>query len=233
MRRAITAGMVVFLLAYAGAYGSDTARAGLSHRLPEAKLTNVTLSDAIQFLQDAGGLNIDVDWKSLAALNVTRDALINLNLHDVRIGKILSLILSQAAPGDALTYYVDDNVVEVTSQTVADQKLVTAVYYVEDLVSVNDNFDPTLTNVQNAQGGQSSGGGASNPFSASGTSSTAGNSADAKENKAQKLIKMIETIIRPEIWRDNGGPATIEYFNGNLIVSAPRSVQESIGGPLN
>ena len=33
-----------------------------------------------------------------------------------------------------------------------------------------------------------------------------------------------------EMWRDNGGTAAIRYFNGHLIVTAPRSIQEAIGG---
>jgi hypothetical protein len=34
------------------------------------------------------------------------------------------------------------------------------------------------------------------------------------------------------VWRQNGGPASIRFFNGTLIVTAPRSVHEAIGGPL-
>ena len=38
-------------------------------------------------------------------------------------------------------------------------------------------------------------------------------------------------MVRPTIWKENGGPATMRYFNGKLIVTAPQSVQEMIGGP--
>jgi hypothetical protein len=31
----------------------------------------------------------------------------------------------------------------------------------------------------------------------------------------------------------NGGKGTIRFFNGNLIVTAPRSVHEAIGGPVD
>jgi hypothetical protein len=41
---------------------------------------------------------------------------------------------------------------------------------------------------------------------------------------------MIRETVRPEIWRENGGAASIRFYNGNLIVTAPRSVQEAIGG---
>jgi hypothetical protein len=54
-----------------------------------------------------------------------------------------------------------------------------------------------------------------------------------KAERADELIRLIQDIVQPEIWRDNGGTATIRYFNGHLIITAPRSVHEAIGGPVN
>jgi len=53
-----------------------------------------------------------------------------------------------------------------------------------------------------------------------------------KTERADALVKMIREVIRPEIWRENGGEASIRYYNGNLVVTAPRSVHEALGGPL-
>lgn len=55
---------------------------------------------------------------------------------------------------------------------------------------------------------------------------------ETSEKKGQELVDLIKTVIRPNIWTDNGGAATIRYFNGKLIVNAPVSVQEAIGGPV-
>ena len=49
----------------------------------------------------------------------------------------------------------------------------------------------------------------------------------ALNREAQGLIK---ELVQPEVWVDAGGSAQIRYFNGNLIVTAPRSVHEAIGG---
>jgi hypothetical protein len=38
-------------------------------------------------------------------------------------------------------------------------------------------------------------------------------------------------VVRPEIWRENGGTASIQYILGELIITAPLSVQEAIGTP--
>ncbi|MBV8781493.1 MAG: hypothetical protein JO353_08860 [Phycisphaerae bacterium] len=44
------------------------------------------------------------------------------------------------------------------------------------------------------------------------------------------MIDLIEAIVRPDIWKAKGGPADIRFFNGSLIVTAPRSVHEAIDG---
>src|SRR5690242_11185408 len=48
------------------------AKRALNTRLPETKLSNVRLSDAIEFLQDASGTNIHVNWRALETVNITR-----------------------------------------------------------------------------------------------------------------------------------------------------------------
>ena len=40
-------------------------------------------------------------------------------------------------------------------------------------------------------------------------------------------------MIQPDIWHVNGGLAGIRYFNGSLIVTAPRSVHEALGDGVN
>jgi len=199
--------------------------------LPAAKLDDVPLSDAIDFLRDIAGVNVTVDWKALEAANISKDTQINLNLHDISAAKVLSLILPHAGPGDLLTYYVDQDVIEITTRTVADQKMITVVYYVQDLLQPNDIFDYTIANISSGSAqvtGAGGGSGGSQSLSASQTPQ-----AKTAADKADQLIKLIETVVRPDIWRDNGGTASMAYLNGNLIVTAPRSVQEAIGGPVD
>ena len=51
--------------------------------------------------------------------------------------------------------------------------------------------------------------------------------------KAQELIDLITETVAPDQWEVNGGKATIRIFNGQLIVTAPRSVHDALGGPLD
>jgi hypothetical protein len=231
--RALRAFAVIFLLLTVTnqAFATSSARAALSGRIPAAKLDNVPLGDAIDFLRDVAGVNINVDWKSLAAANITKETQINLNLHDVSAAKVLSLILSQAGPGELLTYFIDQNVVEITTRLVADQQMITVVYYVQDLLQPNDTFNYAIASIGGGSAQVTGGGGGSGSSTLSNSQTSAqGKTADSK---ADQLIKLIETVVRPEVWRDNGGTASMAYLNGNLIVTAPRSVQEAIGGPVD
>ena len=45
--------------------------------------------------------------------------------------------------------------------------------------------------------------------------------------------KLREMGLQPDIWQINGGTATIRFFNGSLIVTAPRSVHEALDGPVD
>jgi hypothetical protein len=221
----------LMLLVSQRALARGTARAALSSRVPAAKLDNVPLADAIDFLRDVAGVNISVDWKTLEAANISKTTEINLNLHDVSAGKILSLILAEAGPGDLLTYFIDQDVVEVTTRAAADEKLITVVYYVLDLLQPNDVFNYTIPSITGGSAqvtGTGGGSGSSNTLQSS-QNTQSKTSAD----KADELIKLIEKVVRPDVWRDNGGPASMAYLNGNLIVTAPRSVQEAIGGPVD
>lgn len=53
-----------------------------------------------------------------------------------------------------------------------------------------------------------------------------GNDGKSREERAQELVDLITATVRPDIWEENGGVATIRFFNGNLVVHAPRSVHE-------
>ena len=87
----------------------------------------------------------------------------------------------------------------------------------------------TMPTTSAPTGGSGGGGGGSQSL----TTNSKGSQTKTTDQKAMDLIKLIETVVRPEVWRDNGGSASMEYLNGNLIVTAPRSVQEAIGGPVD
>lgn len=265
----ILCGTAVALICLFGAQGTslgatNSTRAALDRVLPEMKFTNVTLTDAMEFLRDVSGANLHVNWKSLEETGVTRDTNVNVRLRSVPLRKVLTVMLNDAAGGDNLTYYVDEGVIEITTRELADRKMYTKVYPVEDLIMDIPEFAGSSggglggigglsggtsggTNGTSGgrggsgggySGGGSSGGGGGGSFGGGGGGSgggtgSGGETGMTKQQRADGLVQLIMDIIRPEIWQPNGGPASIKYWNGALIVTAPRSVHEAIGGTLD
>jgi uncharacterized membrane protein YgcG len=212
--------------------------AALSRRLPAGiSLKNVALADAIDHIRDLTQANIWVNWRALEAAGISRDTPVNINLRDVTLRKILSMVLSEAGGASALTFQVNDNVIEVTTQELADKEMVTRIYPIDDLIMEIPNFDNAPDfNLQNTnqggQGGQGGGGGGGGGglFMGGGQQQNQDDKGKTREERAEEIVQLIMNTVRPEVWRDNGGTASIRHFNGKLVITAPPSVHELIGG---
>ena len=214
--------------------GKTAAVTALQKKLGDVKLSSTALEDAIDYIRETTGANIHVNWRALELLNVTRQTQISVKLNDVSMRRALKAILDETGAGQQITYYIDEGVIEITTREIADQQLITRVYPVGDLVMEIPNFAGPSFNIQNQaqiSGGGGGGGGSSQSIlSGSGNGTSRAEQALSKDQRAQDLVRTIQETVHPEIWRENGGTASIRYFNGHLIVTAPRSVQEAISG---
>lgn len=234
---------LLVLIAAVPVWAADDVRPSLALNrvLPEVRFEGVPLGDAIEFLRDVSGANLHVNWRALEAAAVSKDTAITLRLRRVPMRKVLKTMLNEAAPG-VLAFYVEDNVIHVTTRELADEQMITRVFDVRDLlVDVPDFTGPDF----NLAGGNgNSGGGFGNSGGGfgggSGSGGLFGNSGGNNSNndnettvtraeRAEQLIDLITSTIRPEIWQVNGGKASIRYFNGNLIITAPRTVLGVMG----
>jgi hypothetical protein len=221
------------------ATGSNGARHALDHPMPALKFTATPLSDVLDFIADTTGANFSVDWKALDAAHVAKDAPITLRLSgNVSLRKVLNMVLDQAAGAGVLTFYVDEGVIEITSQEASDKILYSRIYPIQDLLfqPVDYNNAPRL-DLQNAAQGQSAGGGggggggqqSQSLFQDTGSQdNNATDKANSQTARADEIIKLITDTVKPELWQVNGGTATISFYRGNLIVNAPRSIHEEL-----
>ena len=189
--------------------------------LPNVDLDRVGLADVIDFLRDTTQLNVVVQWRTLEVEGIGRDTPVTLQARGVTAGRLLQLVLDAA--GDGLTYYVDEGVVTVTTRAAADRVLITRTYDVRDLLLVVPNFPAPDVGFGVANGGRGGAGG-------NGGNNDFGNDAATRAERAEQLLDLIRRTIRPEIWRENGGPASIRHFRGSLVVTAPPSVHAALGG---
>ncbi len=229
-----------------GANGADTsvtappvsARRALSTNVTELKVDNIALSKVVDFLKDVSGTNIVVNWKVLEGAGVAKDTPISLEVRELTLRKMMRLVLDQASPSSVLVFNVDANVIEVTTQEDADKVMIIKVYDVEDLVMTDNSqvTPPTMDLKTSTTGGTmsgQSGGGGGATGSIFTTTETAADGGDTKEKRGADLASLVRDVVRPQSWVENGGHASIKYSNGKLIVNAPASVHEAIGGPVN
>jgi hypothetical protein len=144
-------------------------------------------------------------------------------------------VLIESSAGTPLTFYVDDGVIEITTREIADKQLITRVYPIEDLiVEIPDFVGPDFNlDTGNSGGRGGGGGGGSSPFGGGSGDKDRGGNNSTRAERAQALIDMITSVVEPDAWNVNGGTAAIRFFNGSLIVTAPRSVHEALGGPVD
>lgn len=206
--------------------------------VPKLEFDNMPLEECIDYLRDLTEANIHVNWKVLEEAGITPDTPVNLRLRGVSLRKALTLVLAEVSGGEGLTFDVDGGVIEITTRELADQKVYTKVYPVGDLLLEIPDFDdaPNFSlesqNSNNQGGGQGGQGGqgGNGIFDEDSNDEDEEEDVKTKEERAQELVDLIKEVIQPDIWRDNGGPASIRYFNDTLVVTAPRSVHEAIGG---
>ncbi len=193
------------------------------------------LTDAVEYLRDVTGINISVNWRALEEAGISKTDPVSLKLKNVTLRQVVKLMLENVSPGN-LAYYVDGNILYVTTKELARKNMVTRVYHIEDLIVDLPQFDQAPDfNLQNKSstsgqgGGGGGGGGGGQGLFGGGQNSQKEEVVTTREERAQELIDLITSTIERDVWEVNGGTATIRYFNGTLIVTAPRDVQTQIG----
>ncbi len=187
----------------------------LDRRLPEVRFTSNTLNDVIEFLRDTMGANIYVDWKSLEAANILKDAPVSVRLHDIKFSKALEIIFKNVNGDDAdhqLGYTVDEGVITISTKKVLNQNTVTRRYDINDLLFVPPDYNqaPQL-DLQNAtqgqQGGQGGGGGSNSQslFQTGNQNQQNGQGQQTREERIDEIKKYISDNVDPTSWKDAGG----------------------------
>jgi general secretion pathway protein D len=110
------------------------------NKMIEANFENRPLSEVMDTLSKMAGINIHLDPQGLHAEAVTSDTPVTLKLNNpITLKSALQLILSQLR----LSYVIQNEVLNITSQEASDSHVTTQVYYVADLVTPIPNFVPS------------------------------------------------------------------------------------------
>ena len=78
-----------------------------------------SLSTALGLLSELGGVQITVDWESLADIGVTEDSVVLLRADGQTTQRILELLLAQASPkGKPISWRLDGNLIRISTRAV-------------------------------------------------------------------------------------------------------------------
>lgn len=227
-----------------------TPRQALNAKLSSVSFEAVSLTEVCDWIRDSLGTNVHVNWGALQEAGVEPTHPITLKLKMVAVDRLIRLMLQETGAGDQLTFYVDGNVLEITSKEVADAELFTRVYPIQDLLLIPGAVSqPNTGALTNSGGGNSRELGSGNSSSSNSNTGFGGNGGgnnllqdnngggqntgqQTDADRAQQIVDMIKKAVPAEMWEENGGRATLTVFRGNLILTAPRSVHALIGGPI-
>lgn len=111
--------------------------ATLDQKVAEVNFDGAGLADVIDFFRDVtGGTNIVVEWGSLEAAGVDRNAPVTLRVKNVKFGRVLDLVLSSAGRGSVpLGYTIDGNLIRISTAEHLDSITDVRVYDVRDITA--------------------------------------------------------------------------------------------------
>ncbi len=209
------------------------------------------MQQVLDDLRVTTGVNIIVDDPALHEAGIVLTQPVTMRLEGVALKSALNLLLHQVH----LTYVVQDEVLNITTEEHARGKRVTKIHPVVDLV-IPVNNSPPPDSLMKALGqtsadlstpkinsatpwlGQNSMAGGQNvsmsqmgntPAASSG-GFTISKGERPKETIEDVLIKLITNTISPQSWASMGGQGTIEYFplGFALVINQTPDVQEQI-----
>ncbi len=114
----------------------------------QMEFIEMPLSDVIDYLKDYHGIEIQLDKKALDDVGIGSDTPITKNLKGISLRSALRLLLKE----HSLTYVIENEMLLITTPEEADNRLVTKVYPVADLVI------PVTSNMMGGMGGGMMGG---------------------------------------------------------------------------
>jgi hypothetical protein len=199
--------------------------------ISRVELQAVPARDALEWLSLAAGFNVVVSWKTIEAQGIDPATPVTMRLRNVKAKTVLKLMLSEIFGDVEVVAEVKKQYVHIRTKEQADSDVVVRVYPIQDLLHEIPNFKeaPEFDLNQIASDTGSSGGGGSTIFEQDEENEEERLS---RSQRANQIADLIRESIEPDIWRSNGGlHASIRYYNGNLIVSAPLYVHKKIGRP--
>ncbi|MDB5320277.1 MAG: blaR1 4 [Phycisphaerales bacterium] len=181
--------------------------------LDKIDFNEVPLRDVLDYIRDATGADLLVQWPALDEAGVARDVPITLRLHEpIAADGVLTMIFKSAAL--PLRYEIEKGVV-VIGHSSARGAVITRVYDVTDLVA---SPPPPQPGAFGGSAGVGIGGEGPPPPAAT---------------EVDQLIKLIMSTASPETWREAGGDlGAIAFFKSKLVIKTTEPIHKEVANLL-
>ena len=186
----------------------------------DVNLKEKELEAALKDLGKAGKFDVLIDSKLSEMGYDLRDYTVNIKLRQVPLGRLLSVMLDSVPFGE-LGYKIGPGHIYVTSRDKIRQRtsLETKVYTVGRLMHTIPNFyEPPDFDVDVGEGG-----GGGDVF---GEVDIQVEEQETQQTRSDRLLDVIRRSVNDRsdpqtvaAWYIDGGPASISYFSGNLVVT--------------
>lgn len=189
---------------------------------------DIKLRDVVAYLREVTGVNMYVEWPTLAAAGIDGDTPIKMSLKQVPAETALALVLRHVSTGavSEVGYYLRDGVVIITSEEVINRRLEVRVYNVRDLLKTGQWHAPQREAARprgpqrpgNVPGGFGAAGMYEDDGGRFGGSSTTPASGAAYEIALARLKEVVHGVLSQESWVEGGGQGTVTSYDGLLVV---------------
>ena len=204
------------------------------NRAVTVDLNEARLEDALQFIKDFTGAELDILWSDTRTTGLDKERLVTVSVREVSALRLLERVLEKAQDDfDENTWQMTPSgIIEVGPKSRLNRSKFLKIYDIQDLLFVIPDFtqvpEMDLDTVLNQ--GQGGGGGGGGIFRDDEEDDRGPEPTD--EELAQKIIDLIVENIEPEQWQDNGGEGgSIRFHNGTLLIRAPEYMHRQINGP--
>lgn len=221
------------ILEFAESEANRSVLATLRNTRMPVEFTDNAFEDVVAFIGSTTGIDIDVDWESLADIGVDPDSPVDLKLRSVQISVLLDRVLGKVSdPTLPAGWSIQDGILTIASEEVLRLNTILETYDIRDLLFAVPDFDNApefdLQSAVSAAGG--GGGGGQSPFSGGG-----GQAVDVpRDERVTAIVELIQANVDPDGWVDIGGDtSSITELNGNFIITTTPKNHRAIIGLLN
>lgn len=187
--------------------------------LPEVRFQEMPLEACVEWMAEAIGVNVHVQWAQLEWQGAAREQPVRLHVRNLTAARVLRLILDDLEDA-AVDFDVLDGVVMVSTSDALSRRMTTEVYDVRDvLLMVAERPVPA---VQAPPPMVTPGQGGSPPLPPAVTYEAVAEPAD------ERLVSLLEATLSPDEWEVNGGAGAMRVANGILVVRQQHSVHNEI-----